>query len=482
MKESRHTQSLQVISTVRNEAEDQEKANPFKDVVAFVEVWCSRKKENYSRSFDAHLIQLGAKVSKTFNKNVTHVVFKDGYRSTWKKAENKQVKLVSVLWVDSCVKAGKFLDEALFPASFDDDMTLPSRRRRPVPEPLKMDEWLIANERRFQRELERRLKKLELQKVGEASRILGYGDDGYPIYRPRLMSSPAPKMANSLASCLQKITERHAFVSPSGENLAHYGPCSRKHRNSQELITSVEEKSTCEARNTVQNLSIADFVVHTKRPMRGTSARNNVIRKRPQVKIILVMTSMHSEQQVLVRKIVKHLGRCKIFDNVSNRTTHVVAGDHRRTLNVLRGIAQGCWILSVNWVLESEEAGCWIDEEPYEMKDSFPGARINRKRLYHSSTSPDITPLFSNEPAFYVCPNCNPPEEFLQDLIRAYGGRLCGSPRRVGICVGRSARNALRSDCRVLSERWVLDCITQYKVLPMDDYLHKRHLSSLGRP
>lgn len=39
-------------------------------------------------------------VSRTFNKKVTHVVFKDGYQSTWDKAQRMGVKLVSVLWVD----------------------------------------------------------------------------------------------------------------------------------------------------------------------------------------------------------------------------------------------------------------------------------------------------------------------------------------------------------------------------------------------
>ena len=39
-------------------------------------------------------------VSKTFNKQVTHVVFKDGYQSTWNKAQKRGVKLVSVLWVE----------------------------------------------------------------------------------------------------------------------------------------------------------------------------------------------------------------------------------------------------------------------------------------------------------------------------------------------------------------------------------------------
>lgn len=62
-------------------------------------------------------MDMGAKVSKTFNKQVTHVVFKDGYQSTWEKAQKRGVKLVSVLWVDKCRVAGVHIDESLFPAA-----------------------------------------------------------------------------------------------------------------------------------------------------------------------------------------------------------------------------------------------------------------------------------------------------------------------------------------------------------------------------
>uniref|UniRef100_A0A8I5KQZ4 Microcephalin 1 n=1 Tax=Homo sapiens TaxID=9606 RepID=A0A8I5KQZ4_HUMAN len=71
-----------------------------KDVVAYVEVWSSNGTENYSKTFTTQLVDMGAKVSKTFNKQVTHVIFKDGYQSTWDKAQKRGVKLVSVLWVE----------------------------------------------------------------------------------------------------------------------------------------------------------------------------------------------------------------------------------------------------------------------------------------------------------------------------------------------------------------------------------------------
>ncbi|KAB1257622.1 Microcephalin [Camelus dromedarius] len=71
-----------------------------KGVVAYVEVWSANGTENYSKTFTNQLVDMGAKVSKTFNKQVTHVVFKDGYWSTWDKARRRGLKLVSVLWVE----------------------------------------------------------------------------------------------------------------------------------------------------------------------------------------------------------------------------------------------------------------------------------------------------------------------------------------------------------------------------------------------
>lgn len=55
-------------------------------------------------------------------------------------------------------------------------------------------------------------------------------------------------------------------------------------------------------------------------------------------------------KQNTVIQVVKVLGGFSIVDRVCERTTHVVSGSHRRTLNILLGIARGCWILSFEWV------------------------------------------------------------------------------------------------------------------------------------
>ncbi|KAM7408833.1 hypothetical protein PAMA_002518 [Pampus argenteus] len=89
----------------------------------------------------------------------------------------------------------------------------------------------------------------------------------------------------------------------------------------------------------------------------------------------LVMTSMPTEKQNTVIQVVETLGGFSIVDRVCESTTHVVSGGQRRTLNVLLGIARGCWILSFEWILWCLEQRQWIPEEPYELSDQFPAAQ-----------------------------------------------------------------------------------------------------------
>ncbi|KFV91441.1 Microcephalin, partial [Eurypyga helias] len=90
----------------------------------------------------------------------------------------------------------------------------------------------------------------------------------------------------------------------------------------------------------------------------------------------LVMTSMSPEKQNIVIEVVNKLGDFLFSDDVCETTSHVVTGSPRRTLNVMLGIARGCWIVSYEWVLWSLELGHWISEEPYELSSSFPAAPV----------------------------------------------------------------------------------------------------------
>lgn len=69
----------------------------------------------------------------------------------------------------------------------------------------------------------------------------------------------------------------------------------------------------------------------------------------------------------LVKNIVKSLGKAEVEMNVSKRTTHVVSSGVR-TVNLLRGIIRGCWLINLEWVLKSLENNDWLDPEEFEMK------------------------------------------------------------------------------------------------------------------
>jgi len=50
-------------------------------------------------------------------------------------------------------------------------------------------------------------------------------------------------------------------------------------------------------------------------------------------------------------KAVQTLGKFRFEERVSERTSHVVASGPRRTINMLRAISRGCWVLRDEWVI-----------------------------------------------------------------------------------------------------------------------------------
>ena len=84
-------------------------------VVAFVDVRCSDG-SNRSAGIREKLTALGATVAIKFTKEVTHVVFRDGLKSTFQQCKKRGLFLVSVMWVEQCHKMGCKLAEVDYPS------------------------------------------------------------------------------------------------------------------------------------------------------------------------------------------------------------------------------------------------------------------------------------------------------------------------------------------------------------------------------
>ncbi|EHH28252.1 Microcephalin, partial [Macaca mulatta] len=834
----------------------------FSDVVAYVEVWSSNGTENYSKTFTTQLVDMGAKVSKTFNKQVTHVIFKDGYQSTWDKARKRGVKLVSVLWVEKCRTAGAHIDESLFPAANTNEH-LPSliKKKRKCMQPKDFNFKTPENDKRFQKKFEKMAKELQRQKTsldddvpillfesngsltysptikinsshhsamekrlqemkekrenlsptssqmiqqshdnpsnslceaplnishdtlcsdesiagglhssfddlcgnsecGNQERKLGgsindtksdmcisslvlktnnthlspsfaHLDKSSPQkflsnlskeeinlqrnivgkivtpdqkqaagmsqetfeekYRlsPTLSSTKGPLLIHSRprSSSVKRKRVSYGFHSPPKEKCKrkrsirrsimprlqlcrsegslqcmagpalealgcgessyddYFSPDNLKERNSENLppksqlpsnpaqfscrslskkertsifemsdfscvgkkprtvdITSFTAKTICSPQKTASGEGCATFSCVTSEESsapeetlrycrqagpqqkedawpegngfsytiedpalpkghdgdltpfegilkevkeavglkstqdKGTTSKisnssegeapseheprsvvdcnversaeekenlpggySGSVKNRPTRRDVLdgscdsfkdlikpheelkksgkgkkptrtlVMTSMPSEKQNVVIQVVDKLKGFSIARDVCETTTHVLSGKPLRTLNVLLGIARGCWVLSYDWVLWSLESGQWISEEPFELSNHFPAAPLCRREC-HLSAGPYRGTLFADQPVMFVSPASSPPVAKLCELVHLCGGRVSQVPRQASIVIGPYSGKK-KATVKYLSEKWVLDSITQHKVCASENYL-----------
>ncbi|XP_059011855.1 microcephalin isoform X1 [Mustela lutreola] len=183
----------------------------------------------------------------------------------------------------------------------------------------------------------------------------------------------------------------------------------------------------------------------------------------------LVMTSMPSEKQNIVIQVVNKLKGFSFAREVCDTTTHVLTGNPLRTLNVLLGIARGCWILSYEWVLWSLELGHWISEEPFELSNYFPAAPLCRLERVLSAGRYQGT-LFADQPVMFITPASDPPRAKLRELVLLCGGRITRILHQAGIFIGPS-QGKRKATAMYLSETWILDSVTQHKVCAFDNYL-----------
>ncbi|GCB68808.1 hypothetical protein scyTo_0010455 [Scyliorhinus torazame] len=172
-------------------ASDCSKQTILQGVVAFVEVWSSNKTENYSKPFIDHLLNMGATVLKYFNKQVTHVIFKDGHESVWKKAKRTGVKLVSVLWVERCMATGTHVGESLFPALNESKPLTETKRAHRCMKPRDFIEKTPENDKRLQKKLDQMIQNLNFQKnIASQMSQSTISGSATPLCQPSLGESP----------------------------------------------------------------------------------------------------------------------------------------------------------------------------------------------------------------------------------------------------------------------------------------------------
>ncbi|XP_068793436.1 microcephalin isoform X3 [Struthio camelus] len=197
-----------------------------KGISAFVEVWSSNRTENYSKTFEQQLLDMGAKVSKTFNKQVTHVVFKEGRLATWRKAQKTGVKIVSVLWVEKCRETGVRVDESLFPAVYTNEGLPLLIKKHKCMQPKDFVEKTPENDRKLQRRLDQMAKELAIQKTASNAEadipVLLFEDDGSLVYSP---VNKIKDQCSAMERRIKEMKEKRENLSLTASQISQILPC-----------------------------------------------------------------------------------------------------------------------------------------------------------------------------------------------------------------------------------------------------------------
>eukprot|EP00124_Ichthyophonus_hoferi_P001746 Ihof_evm8s100 gene=Ihof_evmTU8s100 len=190
----------------------------------------------------------------------------------------------------------------------------------------------------------------------------------------------------------------------------------------------------------------------------GLSLSTKSKAKSPNKEIIgvIVTTNLHTADRDVVHQSIAHLGGYRLDNTVTEETTHVVCGNQRRTLNVLGAIANGCWLVSKEWVLNSLSDNKWVSEEPFEMFEWFPAARL--ERLHRMLTQADSNEVYSNtlfQGVIVLIGNgTNPSRDQLEPLINMCGGKVTTAIISATVCV--CPEKECTTDMPVVSEKWIL--------------------------
>ncbi|XP_050518793.1 uncharacterized protein LOC126892921 [Diabrotica virgifera virgifera] len=190
----------------------------------------------------------------------------------------------------------------------------------------------------------------------------------------------------------------------------------------------------------------------------------------------IVCTKMHKEEVQTFMQIVKKLGGFQVEDEVTSKTTHLVVGEPKRTINMLRALTRGCWVLKKEWLFKSLESERWLPEEDFQATEFSPA--VEKNHLQRQAFGPTYTmDIFQNCGPIYVAKGSTPRCSDIRELISLCKGKTTTIPRNASVVVGEYVKSE-GGVC--VSEAWILDSITQNRKLSFKKYLIPSNRKSGG--
>ena len=357
------------------------------------------------------VIDSGGVVKTRMSGKVTHCV-SDGCGHAFKADLFPSCKFVNPEWISECLERNEKLDEDRFPVKsmngckaqnelFEEKRALVNseeakvmkakekKRKEVTKENSKdvadTDSGKIATGQRSQKVTKK--KKEEKKRTAEE---IERGEVDTSAMQIRKKKNEEVENAREIERSSADVKNSKAVSAPKQKGL------SKKSRNNQkstsaELVLKKENavtktpNSLGKASRITKDLKRNKIMQQSKTKTKANSSKASLVGRQSigakdasQVLRMVKITNLPASEKDTICHLVSHLGAEVVEDEVSATTTHVISGDRRRSLNILKGISHGCWIVSPEWVYSSLERGGWLPEDRYEMTDWYKGIKLSR--------------------------------------------------------------------------------------------------------
>jgi len=212
-------------------------------------------------------------------------------------------------------------------------------------------------------------------------------------------------------------------------------------------------------------------------------------------KPVILGTGLKSQMLAYIQMLVEKLGG-KLVDTYDGEVTHLVGlvddtGCVRRTIKYCQAILAGAWVVSFDWIMKSFSAMQWVGEGEFQVKgDIQPQNAPQKARLSLASGGQRLLKGYK----FYLWGKFESPskEEVSALVFTGYGRMIPSLPSaplstsdmmtteaRHTIILGHpsfshddSATRSVFFQCgrHPVSLSWLLDSITHYTTLPLENY------------
>lgn len=199
---------------------------------------------------------------------------------------------------------------------------------------------------------------------------------------------------------------------------------------------------------------------------------------------MLVCTGLNSSELSKVQDLVNKLAPpgTKLMKSWVDGITHVVVKTDadrmaQRTLKYLYGVANGCWVVMLEWILDSITLKQLQNEEEYEVLDCTGVPGPHRART-------TITPLFHGCEFYLIPPFMDVTLEQLQEMLEQCGARVVDSLQKFSQSKQSLKLIVLQTDgdhetdniwkkhkkvC--VAHDWIIECIGMYARICISPYI-----------